>query len=474
MFCSLWAAGAFATASQLHGLFPHAQLVYSTFYAVTAFLLSAFILFFHCFARSDVRPCWRSSRCRGPQVPGTRPSTVPQTPCGANGKPTCEVPVVDKISNLDRSIVSQVHGPASNHVSSSTSLNSNKSHNQRAAVELNKAIVKPCLDSSHDPQKDSNLHLMPVYRSYPSVIDAEVFYNPRQSDMARKFFRKQKRHAACPQNQTNARRGGDGEGNQSDMESSLRDSLKGSGSKVSNTNIHVEQHINELSSNHAHSCNILAGEKLISTNNERWVVGADSSPPVNNDGTVKSEINGVSDRISDRNSSRRRRNRGVRDVNSPHDRPREKYQNFTRNGTMSSMSSVRSRDVEMEGDFMRVSVVEESHGSIASKKSPIYPWDNGSIVSGASFSLERTSETENDVCSVSQSSRRNSRSPNARKRYKRPDPPTPRSHPTSLASSIVSLPSRDTNMGIYPGMPEAKSPTGSDINSTISKKETCV
>ncbi|XP_052121111.1 adhesion G protein-coupled receptor A3 [Frankliniella occidentalis] len=477
LFLSLWAAGAFSTASQLHTLLPHAPLVFGTLYAVTAFLLAVFILFFHCFARSDVRPCWRVTPCRGRHVSDARASELTHSaPAGASNKPPAEITTTEKVSNLEKNVIPQGNGPISNHVSSSTSINSNKSHNQRAAVELNKAVES----TAEEPQetKASNMHLMPVYRSYPSVTDAEMFYNPRQSDMARKFFRKQKRHGPGVKSQHDfARRLGDGEGNQSDMESTIRDSLKGSGSKVSNTNIHVEQAGNESTTSHAHSCNILASEGQAATNHERWVIGADSPPPLNNDGTVRSfmsDSNSLSGRILERNSSRRRRNRGgVSDANGLHERMRQKYHNGSRNGTISSVSSVRSRDVEMDDDFMRVSVVDEVPDSGPVQKTSVYPWDNRSVVSGT-LSLDPVSEVENDVCSVSRSSRHSSRSPASRKRYRRVEPPSLRSHPTSLASSIVSLQTRDNLPSSYPGAAEKDSTNGIEDANALHKKETCV
>ncbi|KAK3928787.1 Adhesion G protein-coupled receptor A2 [Frankliniella fusca] len=476
LFISLWAAGAFSTASQLHSLLPHAQLVFGTLYAVTASLLALFILFFHCFARSDVRPCWRVTPCRGRHVSDARTSELSQAAAGTSNKLPAEITTSEKVSNLEKSILPQSNGPTSNHISSSTSINSNKSNNQWAAVELNKA-VESTGEELQEPHKASNMHLMPVYRSYPSVTDAEMFYNPRQSDMARKFFRKQKKHATGGKSQhDHARRLGDGEGNQSDMESTLRDSLKGSGSKVSNTNIHVEQAGNGTSPTHAHSCNILANETPPSTNHERWVIGADSPPTLNNDGTVRSfmsDNNSLSGRVLERNSSRRRRSRGgVSDANGLHERMRQKYHNGSHNGTISSVSSVRSRDVEMNDDFMRVSVVEEVPNIGSARKSPIYPWDNRSVVSGT-MSLDPVSEVENDVCSMSRSSRHSSRSASSRKRYRRVEPPSLRSHPTSLASSTVSLQNRDN---VACSNPVAEVDLTDDVEdaNALHKKETCV
>lgn len=188
-----------------------------------------------------------------------------------------------------------------------------------------------------------------------------------------------------------------------------------------------------------------------------------------------SDRNGGPGRFSDRSSSRRR-SRGVRDTNASHDRTRENYHNISHNGTMSSMTSMRSRDVEMDGDFMRVSVLEETPNSVAIQKASHYPWDGGSVVSGVSYSMDRASEADNDVRSMSRSSRRSSKSPSSRRRHRRtdPDPPSLRSHPTSLASSIVSLQNRDALVGLFPSVSEVASTNGIEDCSALSKKETCV
>ena len=475
LFLSLWAAGALSTASQLHTLLPHAQLIFGTLYAVTAFLLGTFILFFHCFARSDVRPCWRLVKCRGRNISDAHTSEPPQTTSA--DKVITELQTTEKISNIGRSIATHVNGPVSNHLSSSTSINSNKSHNLQAAVELNKAVANGSPGTHQGPHKPSNMHLIPMHQSFPSVTDADVFYNPRQSDMARKFFRKQKRHAICPPNRLDSIRRGDGEVNQSDMESTLRDSLKGSSSKVSNTNIHVEQGGEECPPNHTHNCNILANQDLARTNQEQWFIGAGSHPTVNNDGTDRGKVpNSASlqGRILERNSSRRRRSRGPRESNGSYSRAREKYHNNVLNGTVSSVSSVRSRDVEMDGDIMRVSVLNDSPHNPPVQRTPSYPWDNSSVLSGASCSMDRVSETENDVRSISRTSRRSSRSLSSRKRYRRNDAAALRSHPTSLASSVVSLQNRDAYVDPSTLASEVTSYNDGEDASSASKKETCV
>lgn len=483
LFASLWAAGALSTASQLHAILPHAQLIFGSLYAVTAFLLGTFILFFHCFARSDVRPCWRVMKCRGRNISDTNTSDLPQPTSGTGDKVITEMPATDKISNVGRSITTHVNGAVSNHLSSSTSINSNKSRNLRAAVELNKAVANGSPDTHQGPPKASNMHLMPMHPSAPSVTDAEIFYNPRQSDMARKFFKKQKRKESTlrPKNHLDLSRRADGEVNQSDMEStlrdSLRDSLKGSSSKVSNTNIHVEQRPVECPPNYTHNCNILINQDIARTNQERWVIGADSPPTVNNDGTERGKIltsTIIPGRSVERSSSRRRRSRGLRESNGSYNRAREKYHNNVQNGTMSSVSSVRSRDVEMEGDMMRVSVVNDPPHIPSAQRTPSYPWDNSSVISGASCSLDRVSEAENDIRSISRSSRRSSRSLSSRKRYRRNEPAPLRSHPTSLASSVVSLQNRDAYVDSSALASEVTSYNDGEDAAIASKKETCV
>uniref|UniRef100_A0A1B6IDD4 Uncharacterized protein n=1 Tax=Homalodisca liturata TaxID=320908 RepID=A0A1B6IDD4_9HEMI len=97
--------------------------------------------------------------------------------------------------------------------------------------------------------------------------EAEVFYNPHQSGVARKFFKKQRRK----QNNLGTRRSGDGGGSPSPFIG---------GAKVNNTNFHVEFPEEHPSSNP----NILHGEAPL----ERLVIGAEGSQPIlNNDGSFR-------------------------------------------------------------------------------------------------------------------------------------------------------------------------------------------
>ncbi|XP_066991624.2 adhesion G protein-coupled receptor A3 [Anabrus simplex] len=264
LYLSMWAAAAMCTARPLKDYFSYDEIVFSIMYAFLAISLGAFVLFFYCIARSDVRSqwhlmqCWckkrRSRCCRTRSISDTNPALPPSQPLA----PTAN-------------IASRV-GPVA--VSSSNSVNSSshttKSHNSsaaKAAVELNgmaQTLVKTEVDTGG---KKSNVNLVvlhrQMYRSNNSVTEpsatsgAEMFYNPHQSTVARKFFRKQRRHTKP--NNLGTRRCGDGGGATSDCDSTTRaesavflssdmengsnsftPSLYGPGSKINNTNIHVE------------------------------------------------------------------------------------------------------------------------------------------------------------------------------------------------------------------------------------------
>lgn len=193
LYVGTWLCCAFATIEQF---VSYGNDVFSIAYSILAFVLSVFTVFFYCFARSDVRGrCMQLKQVcfRGRNVSDTVPEVV------------------------------------------SRSSGSTKSSHLKAAVDLN--------GYSSDAQgaKINNVNLVVLHRQQyrssviPNIIEnptnaAEVFYNPHQSIVARKFFRRQKRHMMKRNNLV------------SDLKNSSNDqSIYGTSSKVNNTNIHVER-----------------------------------------------------------------------------------------------------------------------------------------------------------------------------------------------------------------------------------------
>lgn len=324
LYLLMWISAAFATARPFQNYLSYEEIIFSVLYGLLASCLGMFISFYYCIARSDVRAqwhlmeCWcrrrRGRCCRTRSISDTNPTLPTSQPLAP-------------ITN-----VGPCTGNQAQPVSSSNSINSSahtaKSHNSsvaKAAVELN-GTAKFDFESGG---KISNVNLVVLhrqqYRSNNSVTTfteasgasgAEMFYNPHQSTVARKFFRKQRRH--MKHNNLGARRRGDGGGGTSDGGSNTRaesavflssdmenasgnvaSSIYAQGSKVNNTNIHIEHphHSSRHKDSKSQNPNILTDsggdEGGVDSHGlplERLVIGAEessTSAPVNNDGTAR-------------------------------------------------------------------------------------------------------------------------------------------------------------------------------------------
>lgn len=183
--------------------------IFSGIYAMLAMILGLFILFFFGISRNDVRQIWstvncgsyktyRGYTCRPTNVINFKefrenPSTI-----------TPAAPSVVYQSNISRS-------------------NSQSSKNRPGSANGNHLTFMHRLNSVGTMRTDLT-----------TPPPADIFYNPTQSHVARKFFRKQKRL----QKQTNLeiqRRMDDGE---SSVYGPTR--LYGTGNKINNTNIHMD------------------------------------------------------------------------------------------------------------------------------------------------------------------------------------------------------------------------------------------
>jgi len=324
LYLLMWTSAAFATAKPLQNYLPYEEIIFSILYGLLASCLGMFVSFFYCIARSDVRAqwhlmeCWcrrrRGRCCRTRSISDTNPALPTSQPLAP-------------IANVGPRAGQQAQ-PVSSSNSINSSANTAKSQNSsvaKAAVELN-GTAKCDFESGG---KISNVNLVVLhrqqYRSNNSVTTfteasgasgAEMFYNPHQSTVARKFFRKQRRH--MKHNNLGARRRGDGGGGTSDGGSTTRaesavflssdmentsgnvaPNIYAQGSKVNNTNIHIEHphHTSQHKDSKLQNPNILTdsggdegGVDSRGLPLERLVIGAEetsSVAPLNNDGTPR-------------------------------------------------------------------------------------------------------------------------------------------------------------------------------------------
>lgn len=247
-----WTSCALATMHPFK-LFSYEEDIFSIAFAVFATTLGAFTLFFYCVARNDVRTQWviftrllkRKNVCfRSRNVSDASPNVT-------------QIQIHHAINNPLQDIQQQVNSRSSSRSSSHTKTNSHTSNVLKAAADLNGSAYSDACGA-----KINNVNLIVLHRQQyrmphvvPNLIEnptssAEMFYNPHQSTVARKFFKKQKRHMMKRNNLTSTMPRDVNSDNASSVlscpkqnkgNSNLNRNIFGNNSKVNNTNIHVEQ-----------------------------------------------------------------------------------------------------------------------------------------------------------------------------------------------------------------------------------------
>ncbi|XP_073997137.1 adhesion G protein-coupled receptor A3-like isoform X2 [Rhodnius prolixus] len=237
--------------------FAHEETAFGSLYAVFAIALGAFTVFFYCFSRSDVRAVWFTikniKRCRN-----VTDVSIP--------------PIIN--SNETRTI-----------------------NSDRKSISPRPAVVTQPLHTAQEIMLNKTNFVDLHRRQYHNnvVNEPNSFYNPHQSIVARKFFKKQRRK----RNNLGSNRRAAGDGSASALSPDTSE-LFHLGSKVNNTNIHVETPLHTISSDDR---NILGVDEINQQQRNRWgpslnerlVIGAESNadseavtqPILNNDGSVR-------------------------------------------------------------------------------------------------------------------------------------------------------------------------------------------
>nr|XP_023017192.1 adhesion G protein-coupled receptor A3-like [Leptinotarsa decemlineata] len=248
IYIMTWLSCAFATVPPFH-IVSFEEDLFSIAFAVSATTLGAFTLFFYCVARNDVRTQWvvfvrwmkRKRICyvRSRSISDTI-LNIPQIQIQPLPlPPVCEI---------DNHIISRSTSRSSSHTKS----NSHASNILKGAVDLNGSF-----SDNQTGAKINNVNLVVLHRAQyrsntiPNIIEnptnaAVVFYNPHQSTVARKFFKRQKRNMLKKNNLSKPPRdiNSDTASVFSEPRLKVRNSsnqnIFGTNSKVNNTNIHVE------------------------------------------------------------------------------------------------------------------------------------------------------------------------------------------------------------------------------------------
>lgn len=263
-----WVSAALTTADLSHYYIAHKETLFAVLYAVSTSSLGMFILLFYGIARSDVRAQWLRMRCwlkrkknrcfRTRSVSDAIP-TIPTQPLVAALVPT---------QPSSNSQATQVTSDTNSVGSSVRTSKSRESNAKLAAVvaavaaddiercRVQNLAANPNLVAMHRKQYRSN-NSVTTFNTESTPTCVEMFYNPHQSGVARKFFKKQRRHVK--NNNLGPRKQGDG-GATSDggscisiprpavrLENNIENSIFGGGAKVNNTNIHIEMNpVNDL------------------------------------------------------------------------------------------------------------------------------------------------------------------------------------------------------------------------------------
>ncbi|XP_031836656.2 remoulade isoform X3 [Nomia melanderi] len=247
-----WLAAAAAIIKPFSSYISFDDIIFSILYSIFSSSLGIFILIFYGIIRNDVKSewlkmsCWLQKRknrcCRTRSISDTNP-VIPTHPLAQHLVPP-----------LPNSQAIQVTSD-SNSIDSSRCTNRSQMCN---AFKFTDTLSNR--ESLPDVRKLGNVNLVVLhrqqYRSNNSVTTyieptcVEMFYNPHQSGVARKFFRKQRRHTK--NNNLGPRKQGDG-GATSDagscisvprptakLENNISQTILSSSAKVNNTNIHVE------------------------------------------------------------------------------------------------------------------------------------------------------------------------------------------------------------------------------------------
>lgn len=242
-----WASAAISVAKPFSDQILYEEEIFSILYAILASVLGIFILFFYGIARNDIRMQWNRASWRNfNRKPCCRSRSISDTASNPNNTP----PVIyhqttGTIRTLSRS----------NSQSSKTRYPPNSSNVHRGAADLN-VLARPRNDSPNAfKTANGNVNLVMLHRQqfmHNSTIhsgseSADIFYNPNQINVARKFFKKQKRLQKRNNFELQRQRDRDCMSDVSSVVSVPRRNPNGfsifssGASKVNNTNIHLDR-----------------------------------------------------------------------------------------------------------------------------------------------------------------------------------------------------------------------------------------
>lgn len=236
LYLATWSTAAISVSTPFSKQLLYEEEIFSIIYALLATLLGLFLLFFYSIARTDVRYQWSALSCRN------------------FGRRQCcrsrSVSDTKETNNI---------GPIVTYRQTSATLNSTSRSNSQCSknrptsngmlkgTETNMNTLSRTGSPNGVSKINGSVNFVQMHRQQFSSSDtAEVFYNPNQINVARKFFKKQKRLQKRNNFELQRARELESTSDVSSLVSFPRNqqqqlSIFSSGSKVNNTNIHVDR-----------------------------------------------------------------------------------------------------------------------------------------------------------------------------------------------------------------------------------------
>lgn len=249
LYTSVWSCGAIAVYRPLPAYLPYQEDICSIVYAVCATVLGTFILFFYGIARSDVRAQWSMMHC---YLQNSKQCCRNRSVFDANQQ---NVVTTNTANNPPLAIPNDNRSRSGSRSSNKTNSKTNNSGTYKGGAELNGQTLNKDKNTNG---KMPNINLVVLHRqqyrsnnsmiTYPDsgTIGPEMFYNPNQMNVAKKFFKKQRQNMKRNCLELPIRRDCDNDSHFS-LPLPTKEAYNGvaniinSGSKVNNTNIHVEK-----------------------------------------------------------------------------------------------------------------------------------------------------------------------------------------------------------------------------------------
>lgn len=229
LYLLTWISAGIAVSFPFNERVIYEEEIFSIAFAVFATFLGCFTMFFYGLARSDVRNIWSKFRH-----------------CGKSSKV-----ITSPSKECDRNAIGTVFYHQPMNLSRSNSQNSrHRPLSSVGSVRL-KASMEHIVDPMLAKQIGVSNFMLTMQRHQASVYgeaessNAEIFYNPSQSNAARRFFKKQRKLQKL--NNIDVQRRNDFNDASSDISSTIMSYSKpvsemlGTSSKVNNTNIHVDE-----------------------------------------------------------------------------------------------------------------------------------------------------------------------------------------------------------------------------------------